>query len=139
MALRGNQCCSPNSDFGGSNCYYYTSKIIYDGEDIPEAGVRHNDTLNSVLANLARYIVRGINASGAIKMDEFTGTSNVRLESDPAEVLQVSYCGGILPPEYWKVVGRNIHFCKDFCQQDEFASVQVIYREKADTTYGFRC
>lgn len=141
MALRGSSCCNPNTSGCGNDnpCYWYTSNIRYDGEDIPEAGVRHNDTLNSVISNLAKYIVRGINSSGAIKMDEFTGVNNVRLGSDPAEVLQVSYCGGVLPPEFYKVSGRNVYFCKDFCKDDEFASVQVIYREKADTTYGFNC
>lgn len=139
MALRGS--CNTGKGYcqPQENCYKYSSEIIYDGENIPEAGLRHGDSLNVAMANLARYIARSINASGPVKMDEFQGTTSVRLSETPAEILLVSYCGGVLPPEFYKADGRTIKFCKDFCRDDEFASVQVVYRVKADTTYGFRC
>lgn len=139
MALRGSSCNNSPGYCPQDPCATYTSQIVYDGENIPEAGLRHGDSLNVAMANLARYVARSVNASGPVKMEEFQGTTSVRLSENPAEILQVTYCGGVLPPEFYKAEGKTIKFCKDFCRDDEFASVQVIYRVKADTTYGFRC
>lgn len=141
MAIRGGKKCCSNSDpcRNENYCDIPSSKIFYDGENIDEAGVRHGMPLNTVIANIASYMQRAISISGAVKKQSFEGTSKVRLNTDPAEILQVTYCGGVLPPEYYKSEGRNIKFCKDFCKEDEFASVQVIYREKSDSSYGFRC
>ena len=141
MAIRGGKkyCASSEPCRNENYCDTPSSKIFYDGEDIEEAGVKHGMPLNTVIANIASYMKRAIRVSGVIKKQNFEGTSRVILDSDPAEVLQVTYCGGVLPPEMYKSEGRNIKFCKDLCKDNEFASVQVIYREKSDSAYGFRC
>lgn len=141
MALRGSGCCNNDPGYCAPQepCVEYTSKIIYDGENIPEAGLRHGDPLNTALANLARYVSRAINSVGPVKMDRFQGTANIRLSETPAEILLVTYCGGVVPKSMWRNEGRTVLFCNDFCRPDEFADVQVVYRMKVDTTYGFRC
>lgn len=144
MALRDNSCCGgyrhDHCEEYKKNCYTHSSEIIYDGETFEEAGLRHGDTLNNALYNLALYVSRSINASGEVRKETFDGTTGVRLSEVPAQVLQVSYCGAILPDEYYRAEGKTIKFCKDFCRsEDGFASVQVIYRVKADSTFGFRC
>lgn len=142
MAIRGRKGCFDDDSCKCNHhhdCDTYSSSIIYDGENIEEAGIRSGMPLNTVIANLGSYVKRAVSISGAVKKQDFDGTSKVRLSTDPAEILQVTYCGGVLPPEYYKAEGRTIKFCKEFCKDDEFASVQVIYREKADSSYGFRC
>lgn len=136
MAIRGRGC--KNDCDRPSSCNIPSSSIWYDGENIEEAGVYHGMPLNTAIANLAKYISRGISVSGAVKRQSFNGTSRIRLATDPDEVIQVILCGGVLPREYYKVEGRNIKICKDICQ-NEFDDVQVIYREVANSTYSFRC
>lgn len=142
MAIRNNRNCYGEHDSccRAPQCDIPSSNIYYDGVDMPEAGLQHGAPLNTVLENLAKYVQRSINISGSITVEHFEGISEVRLQDTPAEVLQVSHCGGVLPPDAYKVSGRNILFCKDYClNANEFASVQVIYRVKADSSYGFRC
>lgn len=138
MAIRGRSCDNDRNCERPSSCSTPSSSVWYDGENIEEAGVYYGMPLNTALANLGKYVARGVSMSGAVKVQSFHGTSKIRLSSDPAEVLQVSLCGGILPPEYYRVEGRNIKICKDICQ-NEFDQVQVIYREVANTTYSFTC
>ena len=78
------------------HCDIPSSKIFYDGETIEEAGLYHGMPLNRALANLAKYVSRAINVSGSVNMEVFDGTSHVVLKKDPAEILLVSYCGGVL-------------------------------------------
>lgn len=104
-----------------------------------DAGLYHGMPLNNALANLAKYVSRAISTSGAVNMEVFDGTSHVVLKKDPAEVLLVTYCGSIVPSDMYKVNGRSVKFCRDMCKQDEFAEVQVVYREEASSSYGFHC
>lgn len=98
------------------------------------------DSLNNVLANLARYITRAVTSVGPVLSENFQGTSDVVLSQVPAEILIATYCGAVLPKEYYKMDGKRISFCKDFCRGDDaFAEVQIIYRAKSDSTYGYRC
>lgn len=131
----GGSCCKPRPE-----CDLPSSKIYYDGEDIPEAGLVHGMPLNTVLVSLAKYIQRGINVSGSIEMESFEGISNIRLSQVPAEILLVTHCGGVLPTDAYKVSGKTMLFCKDYCLgENEFADVQVVYRVKADSSFGFNC
>lgn len=142
MAIRGNRNCydEQSSCCRTPQCNIPSSNIYYDGPNDPESGLIHGAPLNTVLENLAKCVQRGISVSGSITVEHFEGISSVRLQDTPAEVLQVSHCGGVLPPDAYKVNGRNILFCKDYClNANEFASVQVIYRVKSDSSYGFRC
>lgn len=140
MGIRPDRGCKPyGSCARPSMCDIPSSKIYYDGENIDEAGVYHGMPLNEAIANLGQYVARAVKISGSVRVENFQGISNVRLSTDAEEVLQVSYCGGVLPKGAYKLQGRNVVFCKDICFDDEMASVQVIYREKASTSYGFRC
>lgn len=144
MALRDDRYCGGyghgHCGGQGNDCKSNSSGIIYDGSSFEEAGLIHGDSLSDAIYNLALYVSRSISASGEIRKETFNGTAGVRLSEVPAQVLQVSYCGAILPDEYYKAEGKTIKFCKDFCRsEDGFASVQVIYRVKADSTFGFRC
>ena len=141
MAIRGGKkyCASSEPCRSESYCDIPSSKIFYDGENIEEAGVKHGMPLNTVIANIASYMKRTMNMNGVIRKQNFEGLSKVILDSEPAEILQVTYCGGVLPPESYKLKGSVIKFCKDLFDNNEFASVQVIYRDKSDSSYGFRC
>lgn len=131
-----NNCCNHHED---DNCRKPSSGIVYDGASIPEAGVRHGDSLNTVIENVAAYVARSISVAGAVRVESFRGTNSVRLEKNPAEILMVVYCGGVLPENYYRTEGRTIKFCSDFCRGDDFADVQIVYREKNDSSYGFNC
>lgn len=132
MAFKPTTGCFPDSSCGRPPlCKTPSSSIFYDGENLPEAGVYHGAPLNTVIGNLARYVSRAISVSGAIRMESFIGTSNVKLSRDAAEILQVTYCGGVLPKGAYELIGRKLAFCKDYCFPDEFSNVQVTYREKA--------
>lgn len=141
MAITSNNGCF--GSHGGCerphHCDIPSSKIFYDGETIEEAGLYHGMPLNRALANLAKYVSRAINVSGSVNTEVFDGTSHVVLKKDPAEILLVSYCGGVVPSDMYKVQGRTVKFCRDMCQQDEFAEVRVVYREEANSSYGFHC
>lgn len=141
MAIRGGKkyCGSSEPCRNESYCDIPSSKIFYDGENIEEAGVKHGMPLNTVIANIASYMKRTMNMNGIIRKQNFEGLSKVILDSEPAEILQVTYCGGVLPPELYKLEGSVIKFCKDLFDNNEFVSVQVIYRDKSDSSYGFRC
>lgn len=140
MAISGKGCFSGH---GGCerphHCDIPSSKIFYDGENMEDAGLYHGMPLNNALANLAKYVSRAISTSGAVSMEVFDGTSHVVLKKDPAEVLLVTYCGSVVPSDMYKVNGRSVKFCRDMCKQDEFAEVQVVYREEASSSYGFHC
>lgn len=140
MAIGGKGCYGSH---GGcecpSHCDIPSSRIYYDGEDIPEAGLYHNMPFNRAVANLATYVSRAISVSGSVNTEFFDGTSRVVLKKDPAEVLAVIYCGGVVPSDMYKVSNRTILFCKDMCKGDGFGEVQVIYREEANSSYGFKC
>lgn len=140
MAINGRGCGGGQGSCGRSHdCNIPSSNIYYDGEDFPEAGLHNGMPLNRGLANLARYVSRAINVSGAVNREVFDGTSHVVLTKDPAEVLMVTYCGGVVPSNFYKVSGRAVLFCKNMCKQDEFGEVQVIYREESNSSYGFHC
>lgn len=139
--LRGNSNCCGGGDscHREPNCKTPSSSIYYDGENIEEAGLYHGMPLNTALANLAGYVSKSVKLSGSVKKENFSGISKVRLSSDPEEILMVTYCGFVVPAEGYKTNGRNLLFCQDLCFEDEFAPVQVIYREKANLSYGFGC
>lgn len=134
-----NNCKPKNPCERPMHCDMNSSQIRYDGEDLPEAGVYHGAPLNDVISNLATYVSRAISLSGSVRKENFQGLSSVRLKYDPEEILQVSYCGAVLPHDAYRNVGRKLQFCRDYCYPDETASVQVIYREKFNASYGIRC
>lgn len=140
MAITGKGCFSSH---GGcerpGSCDIPSSKVYYDGETIDEAGLYHGMPLNKAMANLANYVSRAISVSGAVCMDTFDGTAHVVLKKSPAEILMVTYCGSIVPTDMYMVNGKTVKFCKDMCRGDGFGQVQVVYREEANNSYGFRC
>lgn len=95
--------------------------------------------LNEAIANLGQYVARAISISGSVRMECFQGIANVRLSKSPEEILMVTYCGNVLPKSAYKMTGNRIAFCTDLCLEEPTASVQVIYREKASTSFGIRC
>lgn len=140
MGFRNKTSCNTGGSGFNDSCYKNSSDIIYDGENFPEAGLTRGDSLNNVLANLARYVTRAVTSVGPVLSEKFLGTSGIVLSKVPAELLMVSYCGAVLPKEYYKMDGKRISFCKDFCRGDDaFSEVQVVYRAKSDSTYGYRC
>lgn len=134
-------CCTGKSPGGcGDPCYKNSSDIIYDGENFPEAGLTRGESLNNVLSNLARYVLRAISQVGPVTMESFSGTTDVVLSQVPAELILVTYCGAVLPDGYYKADGKRVRFCKDFCRSDDSSvEVQVVYRAKQDSSYGYRC
>lgn len=87
MAITGKGCFGSH---GGCerphHCNIPSSNIFYDGETIEEAGLYHGMPLDRALANLAKYVSRGINVSGSVNTEVFDGTSHVVLKKDPAEI-----------------------------------------------------
>ena len=41
--------------------------------------------------------------------------------------------------ESMKAITFKQNLCRDMCQQDELAEVRVMYREEANSSYGFHC
>ena len=126
--------CCPETPCKDS-CKIYTSQIIYDGEDIPEACIRNGDPLNVVIGNLARVTTGIMKKSSQVNHESFQGFSGGDAQSDfvklkyvPDKILLVTYCGGILGEEMYRVRGRNLLFSKKFCRGGDFDDIQVVYR-----------
>lgn len=125
----GNRRCNPCEPtyVPGSECSIYSSQIIYDGESIPEADIRHGDKMNDVIASLSRKLSAVASATSSIQKERFEGVKAVRLRYAPLSVLGVTYCGTVVPHDGYVVSGRNVQFRKKYCMGDDFAEVQIVY------------
>ena len=130
-------CCEPYCQTK-DNCKIFSSQITYDGPDIAEACIRNGDNLNTVFENIGAMLRSVYNKALQNQTESFLGISDIRLKYDPVRIIQVSYCGFVVPQELWKAKGRNILIDPSVCD-NEFADVQVQYTSRFQNDFNTKC
>lgn len=125
--------CKPTS------CKQYTSGLTYDGIDMPWICVKHGDPLNKVLEKIGRGISDLYGRTEDFKSEAFIGHENIKLSSTPSEILQVTYCGGILPKDGYTFNGMVVVLDDKYCKSGDDVEIQVFYRSKYTNNFNTNC
>ncbi len=139
------QCCPDPCEPGGG-CKMFSSRITYDGADIPELCVKSGTPLNDVIAVIGRVVKTIQRAAIETITEEFDGLQEgsgsyyLQLEMVPSEILMVVHGGGVLPTDAYKSSGKNLYFSKKYCLGACIESeVKVVYRSKYADGFNVRC
>lgn len=147
---RGSSCnnnrdCCPDPCSPGGGCKVFSSSITYDGPEIPELCVKPGTPLNDVIATMGKVMKAVQKTAQTIVHEEFDGLEEgsgsyyVQLESTPSDIIQVTFCGTVLPTDAYQSRNNMLYFNKNYCLSNPDAEVSVFYASKYTAGFNTRC